>query len=150
MPLLRSSTKNLLISLQRKRMKKLLLYIPLAVIVLVGGFYALNAYIYAEKQGNPNDVQSYRGTLTGEVVCLPHKDTSGPVTMECAYGLKTDVGEHYALDLSAYSEMAPGMETGDRISANGVITPIELLSTDQWHKYDIEGIFSVTDSVEKL
>ncbi len=131
-------------------MKKLLLYIPLAIIVLVGGFYALNAYIYAEKQSDGSEITSYRGTLSGEVVCLPHKDTSGPVTMECAYGLRTDVGEHYALDLSAYSEMAPGMDVGSRISANGLITPVEMLSSDQWLKYDIEGIFSVTDSVQKL
>lgn len=131
-------------------MKKLLLYLPLALIILVGGFYALNAYIYAEKQSDGTDIVAYRGTLEGEVVCLPHANTEGPQTMECAYGLKTDVGEHYALDLSAFSQEAPGMDTGDRISAAGLITPVELLSSDHWQNYDIEGIFSVTDSVKKL
>ncbi len=131
-------------------MKKALPLIVLAIIVLVAGFYAFNAYIYAEKQGDPGDVVSYRATLEGEVVCLPHKG-DGPTTLECAYGLKTDVGEHYALDLAALTMPEGTMpETGDRISAGGTVTPIEMLSSDHWQKYDIEGIFSVTDSLEVL
>lgn len=131
-------------------MKKALLIIIAIAVVLVAGFYALNAYIYAEKQGNPADIVSYRGTLSGEVVCLPHANTDGPQTMECAYGLKTDAGEYYALDLAAMSQEHPPLETGERIKANGLITPIELLSSDHWKIYAIEGIFSVTDSVEEL
>lgn len=131
-------------------MKKTILFIIGLAIVLVGGFYALNAYIYSEKQGDPSDIKAYRGTLSGEVVCLPHKDTGGPHTMECAFGMRTDTGEHYALDLSLMSQENPGLDSGDRFTANGLITPLELLSTDHWQKYDIEGIFSVTDSIEKL
>lgn len=131
-------------------MKKLLLIAIAVAIVLVGGFYAFNAYIYAEKQGDPSDIRAYRGTLSGEVVCLPHADTSGPTTLECALGLRTDVGEYYALDFATMSQEQPAPETGTRLSANGLITPIEMLSSDHWKKYDIEGIFSVTDSVQPL
>lgn len=132
-------------------MKKLFAYLALAVVLLIAGFYALNAYIYAEKQADPSDVQSYRGSLSGEVVCLPHRDTSGPTTMECAYGLKTEVGEYYALDLVLMSQQHAPLETGEHITANGLITPVEMLSSDHWQKtYNIEGIFSVTDSVQKL
>ncbi len=131
-------------------MKKTLLLIAALVIALIAGFYAFNAYIYNEKQGDGSDVTSYRGTLTGEVVCLPHADTDGPQTMECAYGLRTDTGEHYALDLTLMSQENPPLETGERMSANGLITPLEMLSSDHWKKYDIVGIFSVTDSVERL
>ena len=127
-------------------MKKALLVLAVVAVALVAGFYALNAYIYAEKQGDPNDVVSYRGTLSGEVVCLPHVG-DGPHTMECAYGLKTDAGEHYALDLNLMSQEHRPLETGERISANGLITPVEMLSSDHWRTYDIEGIFSVTDSL---
>lgn len=130
-------------------MKKTLAFIVIAAILLIGGFYALNAYIYAEKQGDPGDIVSYRGTLTGEVVCLPHAG-DGPHTMECAYGLKTDVGEHYAVDFSLMSQQATPPETGSRISATGTITPIEMISSDHWQRYDIEGIFSVTDSLQIL
>lgn len=131
-------------------MKKALLIIAAIAVVLVAGFYALNAYIYNQKQGNPADIVSYRGTLSGEVVCLPHANTDGPHTMECAYGLKTEVGEYYALDLSMMSQEHPPLETGEKIKANGLITPIEMLSSDHWKMYNIEGIFSVTDSVEEL
>ncbi len=130
-------------------MKKSLLVIAAAVILLAVAFYSLNVYIYAEKQGN-GDIQAYRGTLAGEVVCLPKIDTGGPTTLECALGLKTDAGEHYALDLAVMSQEQPGLNTGERISASGLITPIEMLSSDHWKKYDVEGIFSVTDSLRKL
>lgn len=144
------------------------------VIVIFGlyfGFNKLNSYIYSEKQAddssqtdnssgadnsdnsqqidNPN-YEPYRATLTGEYVCLPHKDQSGPQTEECAYGLLTDTGEYYAIDFYLMSQSHSEFSTGDRFSATGVITPIERLSTNQWNKYPIKGIFSVTDSVMDL
>lgn len=131
-------------------MKNTLLIVGLfAFVVLVCGFFALNAYIYHQKQGDPADIHAYRGTLTGEMECLPHVG-DGPHTMECAIGMRTDSGEHYALDFSAMSQLAPSIDTGERFTANGMITPIELLSTDHWKKYRVQGIFSVTDSVKKL
>lgn len=131
-------------------MHKTLLITGLALAALVAGFFAFNQYIYDQKQGDPKDVVSYRGTLTGEHVCLPHADTDGPQTMECALGIKTDAGEYYALDFGMMSQENPGVQNGDRFTANGLITPVEMLSSDHWRKYDIEGIFSVTDSVQKL
>lgn len=131
-------------------MKKALFLIAAVIVLLVVGFFALNSYIYNEKQGDGNPVEAYRGTLTGEYVCLPHKDTSGPQTMECALGMRTDSGEYYALDFTLMSQMDPGVENGDRFTATGLITPVELLSTDHWQKYNMVGIFSVTDSVQKL
>jgi hypothetical protein len=45
------------------------------------------------------------------------------------------------------SQMHGPLSVGERFTANGTVTPIERLSTDHWQKYNIEGIFSVTDSV---
>ncbi len=36
-------------------------------------------------------------SVRGTMVCLPHKDTSGPQTMECAFGIKADDGRYYGL-----------------------------------------------------
>jgi hypothetical protein len=36
-------------------------------------------------------------TITGEFLCLPHKNTEGPQTLECAFGIKDDEGNYYAL-----------------------------------------------------
>lgn len=40
-----------------------------------------------------------KGTLdiSGTIMCLPHKNTDGPQTMECAYGLKDEKGTYYGL-----------------------------------------------------
>jgi hypothetical protein len=125
------------------------LFLSLVVLAacVVAGFFALNAYIYREKQGDGANVDRYRGTLTGEVVCLPHRDTSGPQTLECAMGLRTESGEYYAVDFNLMSQEHSPIETGERFTANGMVTPVEMLSSDHWQRYAIEGIFSVTDSL---
>jgi hypothetical protein len=129
-------------------MNKILFGILALIALLVGGFFVLNQHIYNEKQEqDPAAFEPYRATLTGEQVCLPHKDTSGPQTLECAIGLKTDVGEYYAIDMSLMSQEHQPITNGERFTANGMVTPIERLSTDHWQKYDVEGIFSITDSV---
>lgn len=96
----------------------------------------------------PSGTVSYETSLEGEVVCLPHKDTSGPQTRECALGLKTAEGTYYALDAGAMQP--PPYNTGQKIRANGLVTPVAMLSADHWQKYDIKGIFSVKDSLEVL
>ena len=120
---------------------------PFVILAFVGlaasavfAFYAFNSFIYNQKQQSPIP-SPYEGTLTGEYVCLPHKDTSGPVTLECAFGLKTANGEHYALDLG--NGDLTSFVAGQTATLSGTITPLALLSTDHWQKYDIEGILSV-------
>ena len=36
-------------------------------------------------------------TIEGMMVCLPHKNTEGPQTLECAFGLQDDNGRYFAL-----------------------------------------------------
>lgn len=131
-------------------MKKILITAGLVVALLIVGFTVLNRYIYNEKQGDGGGtVTPYRATLSGEYVCLPHADQSGPQTLECAFGIKTDSGEYYAVDFNLVSGEIPNVIMGDRFSVSGIITPIENLSSDQWRKYAVEGIISVTGSVKK-
>lgn len=132
-------------------MKKLLLSIIAVITIFVAVFYIFNAYIYNKEQGDGNSISAYRGTLTGEKICLPYIGTTEPQPTECEPGIQTDAGEYYALNFALLSQIpAPELTTGDRFSATGLITPIEMLSTDQWRKYGIQGIFSVTDSLERL
>jgi hypothetical protein len=88
-----------------------------------------------------------RTTLTGTYACLPHKDTAGLQTDECASGLKLANGSYYVLDFQLMSQPIPEHQNGDTLTASGLLTPIEAISTDQWQKYDIKGFFSVTDIV---
>ncbi len=98
--------------------------------------------------GSADPYTPKRMTLSGTYVCLPHKDTSGPQTLECALGLKADNGKYYALDFNLMSQTRPNLKTGDRITATGIMTPVENLSSDHWKVYPITGIFSITDSLK--
>ncbi len=83
--------------------------------------------------------------IKGESECLPHKDTSGPQTMECAFGIKEDsTGKHYALDFGTYQVSPVDYATGKHQEIEGVLIKANTLSSLTWQKYPIEGILSVT------
>lgn len=84
---------------------------------------------------------SYEATFTGDTVCLPHRDTTGPQTLECAIGMKIEDGRHIALDLQFLPDA--GIDTGQHLTLHGTFTVIEALSSDHWQKYDVFGILSV-------
>lgn len=92
-----------------------------------------------------------RKKIVGTYTCLPHRDTSGPQTMECAFGVREEVtGEHYAVNTQLMSSTTwMDIPTGSRVSIEGVMTPIENLSSNTWQKYDIVGIISAT-SMQRL
>lgn len=85
-----------------------------------------------------------RVTVTGMLECLPHKDTTGPQTLECAFGIVDQAGLHYALNFSLMSAGPVDYPSGTRVQVEGVLTPAEQLSTDMWQKYNMEGIIGVT------
>lgn len=109
-----------------------------AMAVVTAAFFAFNGYIYSEKQGS-----AARASLEGTIVCLPHAGP-GPHTKECAAGLKTDEGAHYALEFVLTSESLPEFQNGDRLAANGVIISGGEIP-EHLRKYEIAGLFSITD-----
>lgn len=81
--------------------------------------------------------------VQGEYECLPHRDQSGPQTMECAFGLEADDGSHYALDFSLLSsDEWMALATGTRIKVEGPYVP-----DDGTSNYAIEGIIHATSIV---
>lgn len=120
-----------------------------ALLIVVGLF----AFIYQHKRSGEvvkEGSGAARVTLTGTYGCLPQKDTTAITTDECAFGIRTDDGLYYAIDFGLVSTLPPVLTDGTRIRATGRVTPLIALSTDYWQKYPIEGIFSVTDSLEVL
>lgn len=86
--------------------------------------------------------------LTGTYTCLPKKDTGGPVTLECAFGLKTDLG-YYSLDMSSIlSNNYPALYGNETITVEGMLVPKEMISSDRSKTYDVIGVISV-EKVEK-
>lgn len=129
-------------------MRKIIIIVAVVLALLTIGFLVLNRYIYTEKQGDGTKIAPYEGILTGEHVCLPHKNTDGPQTLECAYGIKTEAGEYYALDFDP--EELPDFNIGGRFKAKGLITPIETSDNGYWSKYPIVGIFTIKGPIEPL
>ena len=125
-------------------MKKVFLGAVLVIGVLIATFFILNSYIYNEKQADTEG--TVQASKEGEYICLPPKDQTMPLD-ECAAGLLTEEG-YYAIDLGLLSGEVPALVEGQRLSANGIVTPIENLSTDYWDRFPVIGIFSVTDSLQ--
>jgi len=89
-----------------------------------------------------NSLQSSRtatdGTsviISGEITCLPHKNTTGPQTDECALGLHSDDNRYYALKNAPQSI---GMGVG-RAEVRGTLT------TTADSIYDIAGTITVSE-----
>jgi hypothetical protein len=86
--------------------------------------------------------------ITGTWECLPHKDTSGTQTMECAFGIAADQSDgHYAVNTSLMSTTFVDYPTGTKVRVTGVVVPADQLSSVQ--KYDIDGVINAT-TIEKL
>lgn len=89
-------------------------------------------------------------TISGTYICLPHTDTSGPQTLECALGLRATDGSYYALDFSQSQNAQFDLKTGDRFSAEGILTPVDDLDSGPWEKYPIKGVFKITGEIERF
>jgi hypothetical protein len=87
-------------------------------------------------------------TLSGTYACLPHADTTGPQTEECAYGFKTDDGTYYALDFGASADASAQFESGKHATLEGSVYPKAALNSDHWAKYQMEGILTVSRVAE--
>jgi len=90
----------------------------------------------------------HRQSIVGFWECLPHKDTSGPQTLECAFGIAVDQSDaHYAVNTALMSTYPVDYPTGTKVRVTGIVTPANQLSSPQ--KYDIDGIISAT-VIEKI
>ena len=77
-------------------------------------------------------------TIQGRVVCLPHKDTNGPQTTECAYGLKDDTGRYFGLiDTDPTYKNISGIATDARVEVEGAFAERDS------SKYQDIGVISV-------
>lgn len=110
--------------------------------------YASIGIIEVRKIERAMEVSSEHTVLTGTFTCLPHKDTTGPQTEECAFGFETDDHVFYAVNFGASAERMEQFQSGMHGTHTGVVTPIEMLSTNHWQKYDIKGIFTITETGE--
>ncbi|MBP9771590.1 MAG: hypothetical protein KBD16_01555 [Candidatus Pacebacteria bacterium] len=122
-------------------MKKLLYLVPVLIIL-----FLLAAFFMGQRERGTGALPMEAGVVSvvGHQICLPHKDTTGPQTKECASGFLGDDGIIYGLDLASVTfPVLPSTDSPIRVEGN--FTPTEALSSDMWQKYDMVGIISVTE-----
>lgn len=100
---------------------------------------------FADCNGDKTALTPTKGDVVvkGELVCLPHKNTSGPQTMECAYGLKSN-NEYYGL-----SDTDPGYKNISSAPMNKMVEVTGALKLTVDSKYDTIGTLYVT-SIKQL
>jgi hypothetical protein len=79
--------------------------------------------------------------IEGQIDCLPHRDTSGGITLECAIGLQGKDGMYYGLQLNQQDVNSGKIILGQKVVITGIFTP------SQDSKYNIIGTIEVA-SVE--
>ena len=89
------------------------------------------SFLILNKQPSRQDATNI--VVSGEMVCLPHKMTTGPQTQECALGLHTDDNRYYALKNATQTN-----SVGTRVTVQGALT------TDNNTIYDIVGVIDVS------
>lgn len=120
------------LSLQRK---KLLIGCGVAVILAALALYVMIVLIMRSPTSDPTI--GSRISVSGQVACLPPKDTGRPQTLECAIGLQASDGRYYALKPG--TSAAPiGQQTGATIRVEGILNAP---AADE--RYDIVGTISV-------
>ncbi len=133
---------NLLMNYQNKKIIGLVVIIA----VILVGYIAMR--LNKDVVVPPLDTTPQNVTLSGTYVCLPHLDTTGPQTEECAFGLQTTEGDYYAVDFGASADAMAQFQAGQSITAEGFVVIKEALSSDQWAKYNMKGIFTITNTIE--
>ena len=112
--------------------------ITLLVIIILGGLGFGGFMAYKKYQENNQPPKKETISLEGEIVCLPHKNTEGLQTLECAAGLKTDDGTHYGLSSKeSVSPLTAAAGSKKRASVSGALEPASDAT------YDIKGVVVV-------
>jgi len=128
----------------KKHKPNLVLVIFLALIFLAvtyAGWKQFNRRFISKEKRDATPVQAM---LKGEYACLPNKPTDGPVTLECALGLKANDGNYYALDMTAQDPtMSSVIQVGQKMEVNGALLYIKDQNSWALKKYDIKGVLKV-------
>ena len=81
-------------------------------------------------------------SLGGHLRCLPHKDSTGDVTLECAIGMEADDGKYYALRNNK-NEVLFDIPFDKHVTVHG------RLSTDYESVYQTSGVIDVEKIVQE-
>lgn len=126
-------------------------------LIIVGVFLGLGVLGYLSTQDNlvapgpvgprPSQPVPPTGsmvTVSGKIICLPHRDKSGEQTLECAIGFQGNDGVYYGLMNLDKFIPSPAVVIGEQLTVSGILDT----QTSPYHtKYDTVGTLYI-DSVE--
>lgn len=81
-------------------------------------------------------------TIVGTTICLPHKNSSGPQTMECALGIEGDDGKNYGLTDPGWKFLI-GTGNGVRVEIKGELTKTVDSKYDSAGNIEIENLIKL-------
>ena len=122
-----------------KKLQRRSSLIILASVVVVFVTAVVVVAIQSKSSVKAPSTQNGEIVVKGTAVCLPHKNTDGPQTMECALGIKDEKGRHYALSDTddAYKNVG-NLPMGESVEVKGVFEKGDSTT------YDTIGTLKVT------
>jgi hypothetical protein len=117
----------------------------LGLLVVLGIFFAIRMWPSSSTPSSSGlsptpSTTPQQVTITGEVVCLPHKDQTGPQTLECAFGIKEENGPYYGIS-DPQMKYVPSLPTGKKVVITGMLRNNQ---NDPSNKYDTVGVIEVS------
>lgn len=67
------------------------------ILMLMGGLVVLLGVMAFVSKTPESQTEATEFSMVGRIVCLPHKNSEGPQTMECAFGFQDQQGKYYSL-----------------------------------------------------
>jgi hypothetical protein len=121
------------------RSKHTLEIIFLAIIIVIGAF-GYGAYVFSKSPSAQVATQPAGPVvIKGVIVCLPHRDTTGPQTTECAFGLKDTAGRYYGLH-----DSSPSYKNISSVPMNTMVEVVGTFAPKEDTKYQSSGMITVT------
>lgn len=106
-------------------MVRVILIIGVIVVIAAVAFWFFGRDLQQDAANIPPDGDI---TISGTIVCLPHKDTTGPQTLECAYGLQ-GADENYYMLRDTMATSGPSrivtFPTDTNVEIEGIFTALE-------------------------
>jgi hypothetical protein len=107
---------------------------------------AIAAAMFVGKKEAPADLAIPKAvTFSGTYMCLPLLDQTSQPADECRFGFQTDDGAIYAVNFGQSADAKAQFDRNAHITATGFVIAKEALSSDEWQKFDMKGIFTITN-----